>query len=360
MGVIVLQGEAQAALIESRLLEFLGTDEIGRRRLICGNPYSFQGDERDVMLLSMVAAPDIYGQFKEGPTDEKRYNVAMSRARDQVWLFHSVKLNDLSGAYLRKGLLDFFENTKPQPIVGFERDELERRATQDNRGIVKPPRPFDSWFEVDVAMELVRKGFSVNPQFEFAGKWIDLVVEGGQARLAVECDGDQWHGVDHYEQDMQRQRQLERCDWEFFRVRESAFYSNREQALKGLWRVLEERGIYPRTMAKNPEKQTAETNEPATESMTNDKTAREVKSIHGDTGVGLSIKVRIGSTVVYIDEDDKRECQALITNNRSNPDWGTINANTPIAKALIGATVGQVVVAHLPLGPVRLRVIEIS
>ncbi len=244
MGVIVLQGEAQATLIESQLLECLGTDEIERRRLICGNPYSFQGDERDIMFLSMVAAPDVYGQFKEGPTDEKRYNVAMSRARDQVWLFHSVKQSDLSGAYLRKGLLDFFE-TKPQQIAGIDRDELERRAAHDNRRVVSPPTPFESWFEVDVALELLRKDFTVLAQHEVAGKRIDLVVEGGQARLAVECDGDNWHGADHYEADMQRQRQLERCGWEFFRVRECAFRADKDASLTRLWQMLEERGIQP-------------------------------------------------------------------------------------------------------------------
>jgi len=55
IGVVVLQGEAQAALIESQLLDRLGAEEIERRRLVCGNPYSFQGDERDVMFLSLVA-----------------------------------------------------------------------------------------------------------------------------------------------------------------------------------------------------------------------------------------------------------------------------------------------------------------
>jgi very-short-patch-repair endonuclease len=94
-------------------------------------------------------------------------------------------------------------------------------------------------------LELVRKDFVVLAQHEVAGKRIDLVVEGGQARLAVECDGDRWHGADRYEDDMQRQRQLERCGWGFFRVRESAFYSNREVALQPLWCALEERDIFP-------------------------------------------------------------------------------------------------------------------
>jgi very-short-patch-repair endonuclease len=142
-------------------------------------------------------------------------------------------------------LLEFFENTQPQQIAGIERDELERRAAQDNRGIVNPPAPFDSWFEVDVALQLLRRGYFVVPQYDVAGYRIDLVVEGGQARLAVECDGDTWHGADRYDADMDRQRQLERCGWEFCRVRESAFYSDKERALASLWQMLEERRIFP-------------------------------------------------------------------------------------------------------------------
>lgn len=246
MGVVTLQGDEQAKLITSLLLNQLGPQEMERRRLICGNPYSFQGDERDVIFLSMVVAPNERIGVLSKAADERRFNVAASRARDQMWLFHSVQLEDLSDKDLRKRLLEFFLNFKPQQIAGIDKDELERRAIQDNRRIVRPPAPFESWFEVDVAMELLRKGFFVTPQFEVAGKRIDLVVEGGVSRLAVECDGDYWHGADRYEEDMQRQRQLERCGWEFFRVRESAFYADKDVALQGLWLMLEERGIYPR------------------------------------------------------------------------------------------------------------------
>lgn len=244
IGVVVLQGEAQAALIENLLLESLGAEEIERRRLVCGNPYSFQGDERDIMLLSLVAASN----ERIGPltkaADERRFNVAASRAKDQMILFHSVTCDDLSVHDLRRRLLEFFEQTRPVSVAGIEREELELRAAQDNRRVVSPPSPFESWFEVDVALELLRKNFTVLAQYEVAGKRIDLVVEGGQARLAVECDGDNWHGADRYEADMQRQRQLERCGWEFFRITESSFYANKSEALRPLWLMLEERGIF--------------------------------------------------------------------------------------------------------------------
>ena len=245
MGVVVLQGEAQARLIETQLLERLGAQEMEDRRLICGNPYSFQGDERDIIFLSLVAAPNERIGTLTKATDERRFNVAASRAKDQMFLFHSVKREDLSPVCLRRHLLEFFENTQSDPIRGIDLDKLERLARVENRQIVSPPNPFESWFEVDVGLEIARRGFHVIPQYEVASRRIDLVVEGGNARLAVECDGDAWHGPDEYEADMFRQRQLERCGWEFFRVRQSAFIHDKERALEGLWRALDEREIFP-------------------------------------------------------------------------------------------------------------------
>ncbi len=242
MGVVVLQAEAQAGYIERELLDRLGADEmVNQRRLVCGNPYSFQGDERDIMFLSMVAAPNQRIGALVKAADERRFNVAASRAKDQMILFHSATCDDLSSACLRRRLLEFFEETRSHEIADINKDELERRAFQDNRTIVKPPVPFDSWFEVDVALEISRKGFEVCPQFEVAGKRIDLVVFQGSGQFAVECDGDWCHGADRFEDDQQRQRQLERCGWEFFRVRESVFYANKELALQRLWQMLDER-----------------------------------------------------------------------------------------------------------------------
>ena len=245
IGVVVLQGEGQAFLIENQLLESIGAEEMEQRRLICGNPYSFQGDERDIMLLSLVTATNEKTRALTTAFDERRFNVAASRARDQMILFHSVTRKDLNESCFRRQLIEFFEENGKPKTNGLDRDELERRAAQDNRSIVNPPKPFDSWFEVSVALELLRKGFNVRAQHEIAGKRIDLVVEGGRARLAVECDGDKWHGADRYEADMLRQRQLERCGWEFFRVRESVFYADKKAALEQLWSMLEERGIFP-------------------------------------------------------------------------------------------------------------------
>ena len=234
-GVITLQGSQQANLIENLLLKKIGEKEFHKRKIVCGNSTSFQGDERDIIFLSLVTAHNHIRSSLVKPTDERRFNVAMSRAIEQVWLFHSVQLDDLSNTNdLRYKLLDHFKNYNSyQPILN---TPIERRlGTQ--------PEPFDSWFEVDVYNDIVSKQLNVIPQYEVAkGRYrIDLVAlfpDG--TKIAIECDGDKWHGAEQYENDMMRQKVLERCGWQFFRVRGYEYYTNRKKALEPLWKMIPE------------------------------------------------------------------------------------------------------------------------
>lgn len=106
---------------------------------------------------------------------------------------------------------------------------------------MRPPDPFESWFEVDVYLMLAARNYRVIPQHKVHGYRIDLVVETPRDRVAVECDGSQWHGPDRIEADLGRQRELERCGWTFYRVPESRFRLDAEEALADLWRLLESR-----------------------------------------------------------------------------------------------------------------------
>jgi len=244
MGVIVLQGESQASIIEDLILKSIGAEEMKKRGIICGNPYSFQGDQRDVIFLSMVAAPNerIGSMTKE--FDVRRFNVAASRAQEQMWLFHSVTSSDLNNDCCRRKLLNHFYGLQPQVISGVDIALLQEAALNTQRKYGSQPPPFDSWFEVDVALAIAKRGFRVIPQFHFAGKYIDLVVQGDKPQLAVECDGDSWHGLEEFEKDISRQRMLERCKWHFFRIRASRFYANPVEALKPLWSLLDKLGIF--------------------------------------------------------------------------------------------------------------------
>lgn len=234
-GIITLQGNQQSNLIENLLLKKIGEKEFHKRKIVCGNSTYFQGDERDVIFLSLVTAHNHNRSALVKPQDERRFNVAISRAKEQIWLFHSVQLDDLSNTDdLRYKLLDHFKNySSYQPILN---EPIERRlGTQ--------PEPFDSWFEVDVYNDIVGKQLSVIPQYEVAkGRYrIDMVAlfpDG--TKIAIECDGDKWHGAEQHENDMMRQKVLERCGWQFFRVRGYEYYSNRTKALEPLLEMIPE------------------------------------------------------------------------------------------------------------------------
>ncbi|MBO4208638.1 AAA domain-containing protein [Micromonospora echinofusca] len=252
-GVISLQGPHQAKHIQRLLLERLDPAEWERRDLRCGDSADFQGSERDVMFLSMVTAIEPGTRIGAATSEMylQRYNVAASRAKDQMWVFHSVRSSDLGNPEdMRHQLLDYCYGVSTR-ATQHEGVELPTDVPENQR-----VAPFDSLFEQRVYNRLVGRGFTVVPQYEAIGYSIDLVVVGPHGRLAIECDGDAWHGPDRYEADMARQRELERCGWEFFRIPESAFVVDEASVLRDLWAALNRRGIHPSGWA-NPDKDQA-------------------------------------------------------------------------------------------------------
>jgi very-short-patch-repair endonuclease len=250
MGVISLLGEHQAKLIEGLLLKRIGAEEIERRRIVCGDAYSFQGDERHIIFLSLVVA--VKADESRGfaaltkLSDMQRFNVSASRAQDQLWLFHSIMPEDVANhECMRHKLLTYFYDPARHAAssIGVNLDDLRRQASNPDRPELAPA-PFDSWFEVDVYLRIADRGYRVLPQYKAGRKRIDLVVEG-RSRLAIECDGDRFHTDENFDEDMARQRQLERANWRFWRVRGSTFYRDPEAALAPLWECLREHGIEP-------------------------------------------------------------------------------------------------------------------
>jgi very-short-patch-repair endonuclease len=248
-GVICLQGHAQAQLIEQMILERIGPDPFKdpKTRLLCGDSYSFQGDERDVIFLSMVAAVD--GDSRNAALTQKKYvqrfNVAASRPRDQMWLFHSVREGDLHPNCVRRRLVQFMSSNPELQSPTVDLATVRHEANHARREIDHPPPPFESWFEVDIFLALIDRGYRVLPQYPVAGKRIDLVIEDAQRRIAVECDGDEWHGPDQYEADCIREGVISRCGWQFARIRASSFYAQRVKAIEKLIGEISLHGVRP-------------------------------------------------------------------------------------------------------------------
>ncbi|WP_126268717.1 AAA domain-containing protein [Corynebacterium alimapuense] len=241
MGVIsLLSTSGQAEYLKNRLLEKLSPEVWEQRDLKVGSPAEFQGAERDVIFLSMVSMVPIDGAQRLSviATDMyiQRYNVAVSRAKDQVWLFHSAGVENLDGRDIRAQLLQHaYDVATAAPEV-----KSSSLVSDDVRVEL-----FDSLFEQRVYNGIVAKGYFVVPQFDAYGYRLDLVVEGANGRLAIECDGDYWHGESQARADRARQRELERLGWRFVRIFESDFYLDKQEQLQRVFDALEERGIRP-------------------------------------------------------------------------------------------------------------------
>jgi very-short-patch-repair endonuclease len=141
-------------------------------------PPIFQGRERDIMLISNVLAK---GDRTAASRLEiaQRFNVALSRAKDRMYLFRSVDENEFNPQSLTAKLIRHFRHP----------------FSQDIRQVSVLRELCESDFEREMFDLLTKHNFRVQPQVRCGGYRIDFVVEGSEGRrLAIECDGDRFHG----------------------------------------------------------------------------------------------------------------------------------------------------------------------
>ena len=185
------------------------------------NLENVQGDERDVIFLSVGYGPDDAGKvaMRFGPLNraggERRLNVAVTRAKERVLVVASMTAADVDlsrtpaeGARLLKAYLDFAQTGTAA---------LARAVTEADR------RDYDSPFEKAVAEELERQGLTVHRQVGCGGFRIDLAVldpaSPGRYVLGVECDGAAYHSAaTARDRDRLRQAVLEGLGWRICRV----------------------------------------------------------------------------------------------------------------------------------------------
>jgi very-short-patch-repair endonuclease len=231
IGVICLVGNDQALYIDSVLRSRLSVSEYQKRRILCGNASQFQGDERDIILLSIVSSASNGPLMLRQREDAKKvFNVAASRARDQLWVVHSLEPSrDLKHGDLRLRLISHAEDPaalRPRPI--------------------EQKQKFNSELEKQVFQGLAEAGHRITQRYQVGEYTIDLVIEGEQGnRVAVQCEGDRSQSMEAVTEEMDRQRTLQRLGWEFVRVRGSEFLRNPERAMKRLIRRLTELDIRP-------------------------------------------------------------------------------------------------------------------
>lgn len=234
-GVISLLGDEQVKLIQQEIERNLKPHDIIGRSVLCGNSANFQGDERDVIFLSLVDSGTGTGpihMLNFGPDDSyrKRYNVAVSRAKDQLWVVDSLdSTSDLKPGDIRKTLIDY---------------SLDPKASEETHAEIE--KKADSPFEISIANALADRGYHLVQQWKVGSYRLDIVAVCGQKKVAIECDGERWHsGEEKIREDMERQTILERLGWRFIRIRGSEFYKDSEKTIERVISELTSYGIAP-------------------------------------------------------------------------------------------------------------------
>lgn len=120
IGVISLGGQEQCKLLQNMieannesLIVDLGADVVDRHQIRIGTPQQFQGDERDIVLLSLVASSIIKGERKKLPRDtssaqHKAWNVALTRAKNKIVICRSYGIQDLHPRDFRQKIFRMF------------------------------------------------------------------------------------------------------------------------------------------------------------------------------------------------------------------------------------------------------------
>jgi very-short-patch-repair endonuclease len=209
------------------------------------NLESVQGDERDIIMLSLTYGPtELGGQTMSmnfGPLNkqggERRLNVAVTRATTEVIVFSSFdsSMVDLSRtqATAIEHLKNYLEFAERGPIA------LTEYSTA-NHGVDQ----FDSDFEQAVAMALRAKGWKVQTQVGVSKFRVDMGIihpdYPGEYLAGVECDGATYHGSPSArDRDRVRQAILENLGWRIVRLWSTDYFQDPGYAMGKLHERLE-------------------------------------------------------------------------------------------------------------------------
>lgn len=208
------------------------------------NLESVQGDERDVIIISVGYGPDqnnnVHNRF--GPINSKggyrRLNVAVTRAKDKVICVASMKFHQMNppeasrGAKLLQKYLEYAE--KGRGVL--EASMILRQDTAEA----------DSDFEISVQTALEGLGYTIHRQIGASGFSIDLAVVSpdnhNEYILGIECDGAAYHSSKSARiRDRLRQQILEKLGWNFYRVWSQHWITHKQEVLDDLVKVINEK-----------------------------------------------------------------------------------------------------------------------
>lgn len=147
---------------------------------------------------------------REHRHEQGMLNVAFTRARDEIHVFHSAPIETFTKADGSPGALTRW-------LFHCHRVQTAARARPVDSRLGR----VDSEFEAEVAHALREHRVMVLHQYPACGFFIDLVCDKDGVRVGVECDGEMYHTDEQGQprlDDLEREAILRRAGWRLVRI----------------------------------------------------------------------------------------------------------------------------------------------
>ena len=248
IGLVSMNAEQRAEI--ERQLDQLAKDDAALHRAIEENKASeeplfiknlenVQGDERDVIYISMTYGSESVGgrtMQRFGPINSaagwRRLNVLFTRSKKRMHIFSSMTSGDIlpgvgssRGVHALKAFLEYTEN-------GHLHNSTPTLKAADND------------FEIAVINALENYGYECEPQLGVAGFFLDIAVRDpgkpGRFLIGIECDGATYHSAKSArDRDRLRQEILENLGWKIHRIWSTDWFKNPHAQLRPILNELE-------------------------------------------------------------------------------------------------------------------------
>lgn len=198
---VVSPFRGQVELIKKAIMQVFSESIIRKHKIEVGTAHTFQGDEKDIMILSWCVADNSFAQSLTFLQKPNLFNVAITRARKKLICFLSKNPKSLPEGLLRD-YVEYIQNyiNKSTPTEKFDENVYKNS------------------FEKEVAKTLRAEGLNVTAGIETAGFSTDLTVNDGEGHsILVEIDGVE-DNIKTYNTNMKKHAILERCGLKIVRL----------------------------------------------------------------------------------------------------------------------------------------------
>ncbi len=203
--------------ISAEIMKNFSLEIIDKHKILVGTAHSFQGEERDIMFISLcvdVSSHSAAFRFIDNPNV---FNVAMTRAKSKQHIVHSVSLNELKAGTLLYKFFDFYLNSTPKQVE--TRDEI-----------------FDV-FAKEVSRSLNSVHIATQIAIPIAGHTMDIVANNGQKAIGIDLIGFPGDFAEAYP--IERYKMFNRAGMKVIPLPYSSWRNHREECIGYIGKSLE-------------------------------------------------------------------------------------------------------------------------